>query len=400
MRDWNEIIERKKANIRYKDKEMYKNLEEKRKRYFKYKYGVIFIFLVILLCVVGLEYSQEGDVFAKRDNIFQFSMWFLLGWVLYAVIVILIRKFLYNRVILKAERKKGECNNSLNFLRLYIFQQRLKSLYLIISPDYFWAKYFKRKIINKEKETIELNDSKYIYCGKEKISLYSWDRIKIKNKYLIIFSNWGNLIISTLLMIFFLIILICKYTDGNHSVLLLLSKEPIKSTMISIFFARLVSRTIEICIAFYKDITESNDKVFIIDYSKKSQNLLFIGKLMRKKLKMIYVHKWKDSYLLKGDRLSLAFHSILEITILYQIAYVLLSSSNTYLEQLLSTLQFSLMNGSYDKNSNVLLSLLETSQTITILTLVILSIASYLGADDDITKREKDLYLFLQDERK
>lgn len=31
---------------------------------------------------------------------------------------------------------------------------------------------------------------------------------------------------------------------------------------------------------------------------------------------------------------------------------------------------------------------------------MILSIASYLGADDDITKREKDLYLFLQDERK
>jgi hypothetical protein len=262
---------------------------------------------------------------------------------------------------------------------------------ILITPDFYFATVYKkhlRSLLTIHPCSIN-KDCKHSY----KICYHQWDSIKIAKKYFIQFSNWINIITVSLLGIIVLIL-------HEHTV------TYFDSMLLGIIVFRIFSRFIELSIAFYKDNVPVNDKIFKSEAGIES----------------VYIHRWKNSLLLKSSRISLAVHSLIEVIILFSLFYFLASNVGfieipfskpaftvdndlgiTILEDnykpqftdyLLYTISVTAMNFSFDPTYVVSwLGLAHIVQVILSLVLIVLSIASYIGLENTLSKREESFYL-------
>jgi len=288
--------------------------------------------------------------------------------------------------------------DTMNFFNSFIkYEISIPWYYFFVSPDYFYAKFFKEKI----KQAIKLkhpSTSNEYWTDKYNTTPHQWNFIKIEFENFIKKSNWLNLCISIIFVIVFLVL--CYYYEID-------SIKHIQWALI-IIILRLFSRGIEMALAFYKDVVRTDSKLFMY--------LQINNKIIVKDTK--YQNGFKSSLLREGARLSLAVHSLAELFVTFALAYWLLFSllsqldpsyffinngdekfpanleliSPTFLETLLFSSSLGLFNISYITYENILISILHFSQVILSAILILLSVARYLNEDKKLTPEDDILY--------
>lgn len=375
-------------------------------------YGIksfMFIFVLIILgwSVICPNFSKHGTLRLYEISIYSWIFAYLLS-----VIVALILHFLMYRItrrkinkIDKIEMKKFYIFLKKDKIRIFFFIihfysffpnqlvseicqhvsnkkeifKRIKdkiriffftTLYLLVSPDYLFSKIYKG-ILEKSVDSIgmetenETCDSGY----KEHIN-------KKARKLFIINSNWANIIVTCVFILFL-------YIVSSTKIDIVKDVQVLEFIMLFLLF-HTFSRAIEIVIAFYKDVTVTTMTKY-----------LQIGK--------------RHSSLKRGNRISLAIHSYLEITLLFGMVYFVnslyrLSEANSsthlyvlklsklndsLLENILYSFSLTAFNISFDPNCPLEYNILHVTQVLVGMTLVILSIANYLGLKDTMSIREK-----------
>ncbi|MGE7916967.1 hypothetical protein [Lysinibacillus xylanilyticus] len=289
-------------------------------------------------------------------------------------------------------------------------------LLFLFSPDLFFANSYKTKL----KSHVQLNEKSNLptFIDNEKLTISHWNTIKIYYQNFIIKSNWLNICISIIATI-----LIVCLTPKNIEIM---------QFIFICVFIRLISRGLEISIAFYKDIVNVTSKLFLqvnaIRVKKDNSEEIQINILDSK-----YINGFKSSLLREGARLSLAVHSLLELFITFALAFYLLfnilslldnsyfltTSSNpsieieykdekmyikrineeeisisapNYVETFLFSSSLGLFNISYVTYQNILISILHFYQVLLSAILILLSIARYLNNDKLLSPQDERLY--------
>ncbi|MCP2036448.1 hypothetical protein L1279_003490 [Planomicrobium sp. HSC-17F08] len=254
-------------------------------------------------------------------------------------------------------------------------------IYLLISPDYFYALYYKDKL----KKGAGTTKSFYKYRDNNKQGLDEWDKIKIERKFFIEYSNWLNVSFITVSTI--LIILIRDY---NISIL---------EILFYFLLFRLLSRSIEIVIAYYKDVVRVDSIIF--------------KKWIEDRMDKVYINNWKSSAIRKPARISLACHTLFEMILTFTLLYCFVSSIETvklednlhlaalssYWEFLVYSLSINTFNFSYTLYPNYLWSILHVAQVFIGVVLIVLSLARYLGLSDEITERDEKFFIDVEDKK-
>lgn len=263
-------------------------------------------------------------------------------------------------------------------LQKFLKELKKNSLYFIFSPDYFYAVFYKSKLKNRVGTTKNLDD----YRDKENKGIMEWDRIKIERKFFVEYSNWLNvcfIIVATILVIG-----IWNY----HGFLV--------NVLYYFLLFRLLSRSIEIVYAYYKDVVRVDSIIFTRGIEKKES---------------IYINNWKSSAIRKPARISLACHTLFELVLTFTLLYYFIaaiSSSNNlpidslslYWEFFVYSLSINIFNFSYTSYSNVLWSILHVAQVFIGVVLIVLSLARYLGLSDDITVRDEEFFIKVEEKKK
>ncbi|MGE8080053.1 hypothetical protein [Peribacillus loiseleuriae] len=283
----------------------------------------------------------------------------------------------------------------------------------IFSPDLFFASYFKSKL----KSHVQLKEKSNLptFIDNEKLTISHWNTIKIYFQNFIIKSNWLNVCISIIATI-----LIVSLTPKNIEIM---------QFLFICIFIRLISRGLEISIAFYKDIVKVDSKLFLLVNAKR---------VIKKDIKISildskYINGFKSSLLREGARLSLAVHSLLELFITFALAFYLLFNilslldesyflttpnnqsieieykeekiyiqiinedeiyitAPNYVETFLFSSSLGLFNISYVTYQNILISILHFYQVLLSAILILLSIARYLNNDKSLSPQDERLY--------
>ncbi|WP_179866965.1 hypothetical protein [Bacillus pseudomycoides] len=311
------------------------------------KRGIFIAFFIAILCFSQSEIKLEADFFDNLSStgIMLIIISFVI--VLRMFSVYLGRFFIYS-VAKRAYRKElSRINKELKFeeeniislvkeiimkikrgvkviwgrvksiRRVVIFAWRMinfiwRTIKIIILPDFEAAKFFKGRIRRfavtyiphkhkgETKPGQESPQALDVKCNnafdKDGLCIQCNDSIKFMTKFYVKFSNWCN-VMSVMILVF---LIICLGVVGNSSC---------RTMCIFIIFLwlllRMISRTWEIARAFYNDVVRVGARIFNHDG------------------KDIYLHSWKNSYIRKPLRISLAIHSLLELILMFTCAYIL-----------------------------------------------------------------------------
>jgi len=234
----------------------------------------------------------------------------------------------------------------------------------LFSPDYSSANTFKSILVidalnprcpKRVNSPHNIGKRKNAECEINEKGVYSCEIHYRKNrrKDFIIYSNWANIISACFISILTL------FNDNEVFLVFLLF--------------HIFSRIIEVVSAFYKDVVQSKMKKDGKSFGYKSSNLK------------------------RGNRISLALHSYLEFILLFTCVYYLLdnhlnnefSNLNSFIDYLLYSMSVSAYNFSLDLKATTLGKVVHIAQVFTSMTLVVLSIASYLGLEDEMSEYEK-----------
>ncbi|HDR7585005.1 TPA: hypothetical protein QCX49_005742 [Bacillus mobilis] len=269
-------------------------------------------------------------------------------------------------------------------------------LKFIFSHDYFFADVFKytlreRKELNKKCLLRKYKGSeKHFYLNrdidckdKDGKGTYGCEihQEKIRLKSFVIYSNWKNICSAGFLILISILIKNMDYQNSlipgfGNSIKITINQNDIKYLLFMFVFVRLISRGIEVTVAFYNDVVKS-----------KMNRDLDIGN--------------RSTNLKRGHRISLAIHSYLEFVFLFSILYYLkphyisgiLPASiliDGYLDYLLYSGSVSAFNISFDiVNLKPLGKFLHTLQVFLSVNLIVLSVATYLGIKDEMNEYEK-----------
>lgn len=353
------------------DINLYVKLDNRATLISKIKLGVVVVFTMIAIFGTVLrEYITPYLGNLEWDSIPNFVIFpstILIAILLHFILGYLIHCISYYLV----EEKKHWYKETLKF-----------KIGFLLFPDYLFALRYKKIIRNiYENNCVHNCSEKKCYCIKDrdKICINNWDSIKIKTKYFVQFSNWLNLILNCLIGI----ITICLWGYEGWII----------NIILYIVILRVISRFYEIAIAFYKDVVRVDDKFFVNSAGEYK-----------------YIHRWKNSLILKSGRISLAIHSLIEVVILYSILYYFLSlylfelnnvsdliGNNgqilNYFHFLFVSTAVSAMNYSYTSFPHILWNVTHLSQVFLSLVLIVLSIASYLGLNGELDDRDEKFYI-------
>jgi len=282
-----------------------------------------------------------------------------------------------------------------------------KTLVLVLfTPDYFWAELYKRNLgLMVSRESI--------------LTLREQNRIKCFKKFYIERSNWINLIFS-ILGIF---VIILNVMNSSNQTLYIHNYYHTNMQWFVLFFIcyRILSRVLEIIIAFYNDIVSKRDKIFFYRVNDKKNNddsifsvvnsdftkgFLFKDKEIIETYieskNAFYIYPWKNSLLLPSARTSLALHSLLELTIIFGCLYFVFSELNISPENLVDIgntgifkyflYSFSIAITLPDITPSSFWAIPQFFQILSSLILVVMSVAYYLGAEYKVSDRENELY--------
>ncbi|OXS73235.1 hypothetical protein B1B04_13195 [Lysinibacillus sp. KCTC 33748] len=319
-------------------------------------------------------YENLGDI--------SFIPYLLVGFIFTFLMSLGVHFLAYYRIL----RSRDETSLSTEAIFKTVFDNFNKRdiLKIFISPDLAMAQYCKNLIVNDIK-SIEFNTSDTdIYLDREhRLSSYHWSLIRIEKKAFIEFSNWLNIILTTILFVVtYFIFDIATYW------------------ILAIIIYRILSRGTEIVVAFYYDVVQVNSKQF------------YLGKDEE------YINGFTSSLIRQSGRLSLAIHSLIEMIFIFAIAYfvyfqVITSLSlttdfvtctisdnciikkedaPTLFETLLMSSTLGVFNISYGVFPNILLAILHAFQILISGVLILLSVAQYLGADKTLNISDEKFY--------
>lgn len=291
----------------------------------------------------------------------------LIYWILGYIMVFIFSFFLHFIVYLLTLKKLEVIPIP---IKKKIFKYKIlnKSL-MFLSPDYMFAHIYKEVLNdNYDNNSCELRKKNkyYHYYREEKFRCklikdrYECEIHKKKRtrKLFILYSNWSNLIVTSYLTI----IAVFNLYDEIISLFFV-------NIMIVFIILRTLSRVIEIIYAFYNDVVSTN-----------MTHNLEIGE--------------RASNLKRGNRISLAIHSYVEVTLLFALIYYLLQIgpkvlNEEYINIILYSFSVSAFNASFIESTYTFVNFLHVIQVVTSMTLIILAIASYLGIKDKMNKYEK-----------
>jgi len=262
---------------------------------------------------------------------------------------------------------------------------KYNKLLLLLSPDLYYANLYKEQIklaCKKNKSLLPKNISEEtMFKDTESIDTIQWNHIKIQSKYFVENCNWININLTVVG-----IGLIYIFT-------IILKSSLLNEFLLTLMIFRLISRGIEVTIAFYNDVVNVNSKLFIL-----SNESTF---------KSYYINGFKSTLIRQSGRLSLAIHTLIELTLLYGFIYYLYfniivdipsafadidTPPPTFFEMLLFSSSLGLFNISYNAYANILLALFHSSQVFLSGVLILLSIAQYIGADKSLSPEEETFY--------
>ncbi|WLR60177.1 hypothetical protein [Guptibacillus hwajinpoensis] len=386
-----------KTPIKETDRCKYKKMELKiDKMYGDWKLIFFLLFLLVLgFLIVGtsiFDYFTVKELYTfKWKHIILFLPITVCINFLGSKVVHLIAYYSVIKVYIPRAKKDFWCNILKLLFMEYNLKIKKKHLINIVkalfSPDLHLAMHYKGKL---ERKFIKARkDSKYkvvenCNCALtffyevdngEKFCLQCADTVKFMKMFFIKYSNWINLYYSVFLMTLFAVLTLIPVMKLNMSFFLLI-----------ILLHRLFSRSIEIGTAFYKDIVQVQVRVF------KKINI------NNEVIPVRYIHAWRNSYIRKPMRISLALHSLIEIILMFFICYLIIDTTIFQMklhyayEFLLSAISISLFNISYSDYKFWLLNVLHVWQIIMSFILIILSIAGYLGFSDEVTEREEEFF--------
>lgn len=305
--------------------------------------------------------------------------------IMIAFLLLLISSYLIH--VISYRQSKDTTINFWDGINQVFSSFKLKSVFLLVSPDYIFAKAYKdlnKKQYKRDDSNHKCKCSKTCPLSKvDNISMCEYDELRITNKYFIEFSNWNNLIFTIILAVMTVVIW------GSIGEFLF--------RVFSFFIAyRIVSRGIEIIIAFYNDVVKVNAIIFTQTETGE----------------FTYVSNWKNSLILKTGRISLAIHSLLEIIFSFSILYALvcnsslidisglpIKSGDSYSQYLLFSASVSVFNFSFFDYENFYLSIMHVSQVFLSMVLIVLSVARYLGLSDELTLRDERFFLNVELQR-
>jgi hypothetical protein len=300
----------------------------------------------------------------------------------------LIHNVAYKNVIIKKDFdfknlsfKDGFLLKSIIFelqLQKLLKELRRNILYFIFSPDYFYAVFYKSKLKNRVGITKNLDE----YRDKDNKGLMEWDRIKIERKFFVEYSNWFN--VCFIIIVTILIIGIWNY----HGFIV--------DILYYFLLFRLLSRSIEIVYAYYKDVVRVDSIIF--------------KRCIKNKTETIYINNWKSSAIRKPARISLACHTLFELVLTFTLLYYFvasISSSNNlpvntlslYWEFFVYSLSINIFNFSFTSYPNLLWSILHVAQVFIGVVLIVLSLARYLGLSDEITVRDEEFFIKVEEKK-
>lgn len=348
---------------------LFTNLQKQSQKVSKVKRTVI---LFALLCVALSKIKLNNPISFSLPNISVY--WCLIiCWVINFLIGLCLHHYAYLKIFRFSKQR----------VRLRSIIKRAFSLnkfLIFVSPDLIFVRCYK-DFIKKKQRTRSCTCGLCPTSKSEAITLCNYDKIKIFNKFFIEFSNWYNLLISA----FFLIVVSIFFAERSGLIL--------KLTLFLICL-RIISRATEVVIAFYGDVVRIDSIIFMNIESKQ----------------LDYINNWKNSYILKPTRISLAVHTLIELVFLFTITYYLFytlyfndfSTLITYQEPanllnfFLFTASLSVLNFSFTKYPSDYLSILHVLQLLLSIVLIILSLARYIGLSDELTQREKAFYLSIE----
>ncbi|WP_131701098.1 hypothetical protein [Bacillus wiedmannii] len=360
--------------------------------------------ILMLVCLCRLDYFKYLwgyiGVFLLRSLFFSY-IWSVIFH--YLIFIAVFRKYTLKK---ESENKTDEKVKGIkvlvNCFKNYICYTKSKKektvlsfvkeiIFNVFSPDYFFARVFKYSLENNNSynkicpnrafyrtkskcEGIPGAKHKHLYLGEKVICEYNlkedrYDCEKHQEKKrlqkFVIYSNWVNVLSACILFI------VCMILD-----LYLESEDTNGYIKFAFIFVtvRLISRAIEVAIAFYSDVVRT-----------KMTRDLSIGE--------------RSTNLKRGHRISLVVHTYLEFVILFSILYFLepiwinrdaLSGLTNYMDFVLYSASVSAFNISFDtKNLTTLGKMIHTSQVFLCINLIVLSIATYLGFQDKMNSFEK-----------
>ncbi|KML27652.1 hypothetical protein VL12_21165, partial [Rossellomorea marisflavi] len=154
---------------------------------------------------------------------------------------------------------------------------------------------------------------------------------------------------------------------------------------------RLISRGLEVIVAFYKDVVRTNEKVFF-KTEKRDNN---------SEVETKFIQDYKNSILLPKSRISLAVHSLVEFSVLFAITYYLIyrimyQTEMPYIETLFYSSTLGVFNISYKASSSILLNGLHFWQIMISCVLILIAVAQYVGLNKPFSNEEQLFYKHIQ----
>lgn len=327
--------------------------------------------LLITLVVVIIDNLWNWDI-KFTDKFLEIK---LLNWLLGYLITISIAFLLHYLVYAKSINIIGDKAKKWTLIDCILFcSKELKKKFslFIFSSDYVFAKNFKSIICESIiKDTCPMrnsgdgfhlyNDEQVVCKDNPFIGKFGCEvhLRKTSRKLYVLLSNWAN------------VILVCCLIIATAS---FISPELDNSNIKEIYYAFLIfhtmSRVIEISFAFYQDVVVS-----------RMNHNLEIGERL--------------SNLKRGNRISLAVHSYIEIALIFSIIYYLqpsltnVSKDGTLLDYILYSFSVMAYNFSFSNDFTTFGKFIHLNQIFVSITLVVLSIANYLGLKDEMSQYEK-----------
>ncbi|MEJ1511765.1 hypothetical protein R3O67_00010 [Bacillus cereus] len=393
------------------------------------KRGIFTTFFIVILYFSRSEIKLEVNYFDNLGS--KGQMLTIIGFVIiFRVAFAYLGRFAIYLVVKRAyEEELSRINEGLEFEKesmVSLAKEVIKSVWRtiksIILPDFEAAKFFKEKIRkfavtyvphkHKEEAPDQPSDVK---CNnavdKDNICIQCNDSIKFMTKFYVKFSNWCNLMGAMILVIVIIPFGVFENLPARIVCIFTIS--------IWLLF-RMVSRTWEIARAFYNDVVRVGARIFNYNDEK------------------TYLHSWKNSYIRKPLRISLAIHSLLELVLMFTCAYILtftifgsqlgfqveegvksstqevnsvvenekndvekemkLSKVHDYIvekkvyEFVVYAISICFFNISYINYGFFWWNVLHVWQVMMSMVLIILSIAAYLGNNDDMYQRESEFF--------
>lgn len=385
-------VEQKDINSLYKDYEWNRDevnsfisLENGNKNFARLKYICLGLFIGVVLYFWLFKETSMVEVKNKLDWElgFNFETFIKALWTYFFVHFI---SFILHEMVFRCINRKASSsttNHSLIVSRFHwdltFWLKAKRYLSIVFTPDYFWANQYKDKLERQ-------------YKGQKYISLESTENLRLLKKYFIERSNWINLIFTIFLVSLSLFLFTTKEQEPNHLI----------QFFILFVSMRIISRSLEIIIAFYNDVLVQRDKIFII--LKRFVDPSVVSEIDEDLVeKRIYINSWKNSHLMGYSRASLAIHSLVEIVLIFSVLYLLLdiykpfgmNFSNT--QQDIGIIKYFLFSFTSSVSFPTLdikeaWAIPQALQLLTSLVLIIMAFAYYLGKDNKLLPHQREFY--------